>query len=31
QDVPIGAAVEAMFEHHEAANPPFTLVHWRLV
>ncbi len=31
QDVPIGAAVEAVFEHHEAANPPFTLVHWRLV
>ena len=29
--VPIGGAVEAVFEHHEAASPPFTLVHWRLV
>ena len=27
QDVPIGAAVEAVFEHHET----FTLVQWRLV
>ncbi len=31
QDVPIGAAVEAVFEHHETASPPFTLVQWRLV
>jgi uncharacterized protein len=31
QDVPIGGAVEAVFEHHESASPPFTLVHWRLV
>jgi uncharacterized OB-fold protein len=31
QEVPIGGAVEAVFEHHEAANPPFSLVHWRLV
>lgn len=30
QEVPIGAAVEAVFEHHEAASLPFTLVHWRL-
>jgi hypothetical protein len=31
QDVPIGGAVQAVFEHHEAASPPFTLVHWQLV
>ena len=31
QEVPIGASVEAVFEHHEDAKPPFTLVHWRLV
>lgn len=30
QDVPIGAAVEAVFEPHDNANPPFTLVQWRL-
>ena len=31
QAVTIGAAVEAVFEHHDAATPPFTLVHWRVV
>jgi uncharacterized OB-fold protein len=31
QDVPIGGAVEAVFEHHETASPPYTLVHWRLI
>jgi hypothetical protein len=31
QDVPIGGAVEAVFEHHNAAASPFTLVHWRLI
>ena len=30
QDVPIGAPVTAAFEHHAAASPPFSLVHWRL-
>lgn len=30
QEVPIGAAVEAVFEPHDDAKPPFTLVHWRL-
>ncbi len=31
QDVPIGAAVEGVFEHHADAEPPFTLLQWRLV
>lgn len=31
QEVEIGAEVEAVFEHHNEANPPHTLVHWRLV
>jgi len=31
QDVPIGADVEAVFEHHADAEPPFTLAQWRLV
>ena len=31
QDVPIGADVEAVFEHHNDAQPPFSLVQWRLV
>ena len=31
QDVPIGAAVEAVFEHHEDAEPPYTLAQWRLI
>jgi uncharacterized OB-fold protein len=30
QDVPIGAPVEAVFEHHPDADPPYTLAHWRL-
>jgi hypothetical protein len=30
QDVEIGAQVEAVFEDHEEADPPFTLVHWRV-
>ncbi len=30
QAVPIGAAVEAVFEHHGKASPPFSLAHWRL-
>jgi uncharacterized OB-fold protein len=29
QDVVIGAAVEAVFEPHDDATPPFTLVQWR--
>jgi len=29
QPVAIGAPVEAAFEPHEDATPPFTLVHWR--
>lgn len=31
QDVEIGAEVEAVFEHHGEAEPPFTLVQWRRV
>ena len=30
QAVKIGASVEAVFEPHDGAEPPFTLVHWRL-
>lgn len=30
QPVTIGAAVEAVFEHHEKASPPYTLVQWRV-
>ena len=30
QDVEIGAAVEAVFEHHPDETPAFTLVQWRL-
>ena len=29
--VQIGAAVEAVFEPHDAADPPYTLVQWRVV
>lgn len=29
QTVTIGAAVEAVFEDHDEADPPFTLVQWR--
>jgi uncharacterized OB-fold protein len=30
-DAPIGAPVEAVFEDHDADEPPYTLVQWRLV
>jgi len=30
QAVQIGAPVEAVFEAHDDAAPPFTLVHWRV-
>lgn len=29
--IPIGAAAEAVFEHHKDADPPFTLLQWRLI
>jgi uncharacterized OB-fold protein len=29
QEVRIGAAVQAVFEPHDGADPPFTLVQWR--
>jgi uncharacterized OB-fold protein len=29
QDVPIGAAVEGVFEHHPQASPPYSLLQWR--
>jgi uncharacterized OB-fold protein len=29
QAVRIGAAVEAVFEHHDDGPSPYTLVHWR--
>jgi uncharacterized OB-fold protein len=29
QEVRIGAHVEAVFEHHQDATPPYTLVQWR--
>ena len=29
QTVQIGAAVDAVFEPHDDAEPPYTLVHWR--
>ena len=28
EDVPIGAEVEAVFEHHPDHAPPYSLVHW---
>ncbi len=31
QEIPIGAEVEAVFEHHPDAEPPYTLCQWRLV
>jgi uncharacterized OB-fold protein len=31
QEVPIGAPVEAVFEPHDDATPPFTLVQWRRI
>ncbi len=30
QTVPIGARVVGEFEHHEDADPPFSLLHWRI-
>jgi uncharacterized OB-fold protein len=30
QSVRIGGPVEAVFEHHDAAQPPYTLVQWRV-
>jgi len=30
QEVEIGAEVEAAFEHHPDADPPYTLLQWRL-
>lgn len=30
QDVVIGSPVEGVFEHHTHAEPPFSLLHWRL-
>ena len=31
QEVRIGAEVEAVFEHHDEADPPYTLVQWKCV
>lgn len=31
QPLEIGASVEAEFEHHADADPPFTLLQWRVV
>ena len=31
QEVEIGASVEAVFEHHDDATSPFTLVQWRTI
>ncbi len=31
QEVVIGSEVEGVFEHHVDAQPPFTLLQWRLV
>ena len=30
QPVPVGAPVAAVFEHHTEAEPPYTLLQWRL-
>lgn len=30
QEVVIGAEVQGVFEHHAQANPPFSLMQWRL-
>jgi uncharacterized OB-fold protein len=29
QKVEIGTMVEAVFEHHETSDPPFSLLHWK--
>ncbi len=31
QAVDIGSAVEAVFEHHEDVDEPFTLLQWRIL
>ena len=31
QDVAIGAEVEGVFEHHEDAAPPYSLLQWRCI
>ena len=31
QEVRVGAAVEAVFEHHETADPAYTLLQWKYV
>ncbi len=31
QNVPIGAPVEGVFEHHVDAEPAYSLLHWRLL
>ncbi len=31
RDVPIGAQVQGVFEHHLDAQPPFTLLQWQLL
>ncbi len=31
QDVPIGAAVEGVFEHHLQHSPPYSLLQWRRI
>ena len=31
QEIPIGAEVEVTFEHHNDADPAYSLAHWRLV
>lgn len=31
QEIVIGSTVEAVFEDHEETEPPYTLVHWRVV
>lgn len=31
QEVTIGAAVEAVFEHHREADTPYTLTQWRMI
>ncbi len=31
QDVPIGAEVEGVFEHHRAAEVPYSLLQWRRI
>jgi hypothetical protein len=30
QEIVIGAAVEGAFEHHHEADPPYSLLQWRI-